>query len=128
MAELRDGLALALGWAVSHSFFQFTILISEGNRITAKWFLFELLIAILASSQLPKIEKALQYWIVSVLASIIITMGLMVSPSLTGALDPRFTSLVIVGAIQPVTTILLLSAPLHLIGCFMGQVVRNRLL
>ena len=127
MEKTWNNLVLALGWAITHSYFHFTFLVKEGNQITTNWFLLELVIAILASSQLPKIEKALKFWIISIALSIIITMGLMVSPTLTGAMVPRFTSLIITGAVQPLTTVLLLSTPLHLLGCFIGQVVRNRL-
>jgi hypothetical protein len=123
----RYSLLLVLGWASFHSYIQFTVLVTEGNRIMPIWFLFDLIVAVLASSQLAKLEYSLKIWIASVLISIIFTLGLITSPVLFGALDSAFTSLIIAGAIQPIVTILLLSTPLDLLGCFLGQVLRNRI-
>ncbi len=123
----RNGLLLALGWAAFHSYIQFTVLVNEGNRITPIWFFIDLLVAVLASSQLTKLEHSLKIWIASVLISIILTLILITSPVLFGALDSTFTSLIISGAIQPIVTMLMLSTPLDLLGCFLGQVLRNRI-
>ena len=124
---IRNSLLLAIGWAAFHSYIQFTVLVTEGNRIMPIWFLIDLIVAVLASSQLTKLEHSIKIWIVSVLISIIITLGLITSPVLFGALDSIFTSLIIAGAIQPIVIILLLSTPLDLLGCFLGQVLRNRI-
>ena len=128
MELIRQSLFLSVGWAAFHSYIQFTVLVTEGNRIMPIWFLIELIISMLASSQLSKLEYSLKIWIVSVLLSVLITMVLIVSPVFFGALDRVFTSLIITGAIQPIVTILLISTPLELLGCFLGQVLRNRML
>jgi hypothetical protein len=125
---VKHSLVLSFGWAIFHSYIQFTVLVTEGNRIMPIWFLVELIVSIFASSQLSKLEHSLKTWIASVLFSIFITLGLIVSPVLLGALDSRFMGLVVMGAVQPIVTILLLSTPLDLLGCFLGQVMRNRLL
>ena len=125
---IRQSLLLSFGWALFHTYFQFTVLVTEGNRIMPIWFLIELIVSMLASSQLGKLEHSLKVWIVSVVLSVLITLGLIVSPVLFGALDSVFTSLIISGAIQPIVTILLISTPLDLLGCFLGQVLRNRML
>jgi hypothetical protein len=119
---------LSVGWAVFHSYVQFTVLVTEGNRVMPIWFLIELIVSMLASSQLSKLEYSLKIWIVSILLSVVITLGLVVSPVFFGALDSVFTSLIITGSIQPIVTILLISTPLGLLGCFLGQVLRNRIL
>ena len=125
---IRQSLLLSVGWAAFHTYIQFNVLVTEGNRIMPIWFLIELIVSMLASSQLGKLEYSLKVWIVSVVLSVLITLGLIVSPVLFGALDSVFTSLIISGAIQPIVTILLISTPLDLLGCFLGQVLRNRML
>ena len=128
MELIRQSLLLSVGWAAFHTYIQFTVLVTEGNRIMPIWFLIELIVSMLASSQLSKLEHSLKIWIVSVVLSVLITLGLIVSPVFFGALDSVFTSLIISGAIQPIVTILLISTPLDLLGCFLGQVLRNRML
>lgn len=125
---IKKSLFLSVGWAVFHSYVQFTVLVTEGNRVMPIWFLIELIVSMLASSQLSKLEYSLKIWIVSILLSVVITLGLVVSPVFFGALDSVFTSLIITGSIQPIVTILLISTPLGLLGCFLGQVLRNRIL
>ena len=128
MELIKQSLILSLGWAAFHTYIQFTVLVTEGNRILPIWFLIILIVSMLASSQLSKLEYSLKIWRVSVLLSVVITMMLIVSPVFFGALDSVFTSLRITGAIQPIVTILLVSTPLELLGCFLGQVLRNRLI
>ena len=128
MQLIRQSLLISIGWATFHTYIQFNTLVTEGNRIMPIWFLIELIVSMLASSQLSKMEYALKIWIVSVFLSILFTLVLIVSPVFFGALDSVFTTLIISGAIQPIVTILLISTPLDLLGCFLGQVLRNRML
>lgn len=124
---MKRVLTIASGWAMFHAYMQFSMLISEENFVMPVWFLFELIIAVLASSLLYRLEESLKTWISSTILSIVIVLVLISSPVVFGVLQTQFVSLIILGSIQPIVTVLLLSAPVNLLGCFLGQVLRNRL-
>ena len=128
MSSVRTKILIALGWAVFHANIQFTMLIIEGNSIMPIWFLLLLFVSVLASSQLSGLETSLKAWISSVILSVLMTMVLISSPVTLGILDKQLVSVMVVGSIQPIVTVLLLMAPLGLLGCFLGQVLRNRLI
>lgn len=127
LSSLKKILSISLGWAVFHSYLQFTVIITEGNKIMPIWFLMELMMAILASSLLDRLEQSLKTWIASVLFSFVLVTILLISPVYLGVLDPQFVSIIMIGSIQPIVTVLMLSAPLNLFGCFLGQILRNKL-
>jgi hypothetical protein len=83
--------------------------------------------ALLTSSLLEEFEEALKTWLISVVFSIIIVLLLITLPIALGVLASEFAPLIITGSIQPMAMSLLLTAPINLIGCFLGQVSRNRL-
>ena len=125
---IKQIIMIGFCWAVFRSYVQFKSLISEGTSFTTNIFFFELVISILASSQLSKLEQSLKTWLVSILFSTVISMILIVSPAMFGVLDPQLVSILILGSIQPIATIMILSAPIDLLGSFLGQVLRNRLI
>lgn len=127
MSSVRNNVLIALGWAVFHANIQFTMLITEGNSIMPVWFLMMLLMSVLASSLLESLEKSLKTWISSILLSVVLSVVLVSSPVTLGVLDQQLVSVMIAGSIQPIVTVLVLTAPLGMLGCFLGQVLRNRL-
>lgn len=128
MSSVRNNVLIALGWAVFHANIQFTMLITEGNSIMPVWFLMMLLMSVLASSLLESLEKSLKTWISSILLSVVLSVVLVSSPVTLGVLDQQLVSVMIAGSIQPIVTVLVLTAPLGMLGCFLGQVLRNRLI
>lgn len=126
MSATKRILMIAFGWAVFHAYMQFTMLITERNFVMPVWFLVEFIIAVLASSLLEKLEESIKTWITSTILSVIIVFVLISSPVVFGVLQTQFVSLIVLGSIQPIMTILMLSSPVNLIGCFLGQVLRNR--
>lgn len=128
MSSVRNNVLIALGWAVFHANIQFTMLITEGNSIMPVWFLMMLLMSVLASSLLESLEKSLKTWISSILLSVVLSVVLVSSPVTLGVLDQQLVSVMIAGSIQPIVTVLLLTAPIGMLGCFLGQVLRNRLI
>ena len=128
MNSVRTNILIALGWAMFHAHIQFTVLITEGNSVMPIWFILLLFVSVLASTLLEGLEKSLKIWILSVLLSVVISLALVSSPAVFGALDQQLVSVMISGSIQPIVTVLLLMAPLGLLGCFLGQVMRNRLI
>lgn len=128
MSSVRNNVLIAFGWAVFHANIQFTMLITEGNSIMPVWFLMMLLMSVLASSLLESLEKSLKTWISSILLSVVLSVVLVSSPVTLGVLDQQLVSVMIAGSIQPIVTVLLLTAPIGMLGCFLGQVLRNRLI
>ena len=128
MSSAKFNILIALGWTVFHAHIQFTVLITEGTSIMPIWFILLLFVSVLASTLLEGLEKSLKTWISSVLLSVVISLALISSPAVFGALDQQLVSVMISGSIQPIVTVLLLMAPLGLLGCFLGQVMRNRLI
>jgi fumarate reductase subunit C len=121
-------LLVALGWAVFHVQLQFNIIVTESKGIPLVWFLLVFFMALLASSLLEELEQSLKTWMMSVVFSVIIVLLLITLPIAFSALDTQFAPVIVVGSIQPMTTALILTAPLNLLGCFLGQVSRNRLI
>jgi hypothetical protein len=117
---------VAAGWAVFHGYLQFTVLVNEGSAVKPPMFLGVLLMAMLASSTLDKTDQALKSWILSTALSALLVTALIASPSALGVLEPRLISLLVAGSIQPMVTVLMLTAPVNLLGCFLGQVLRAR--
>jgi hypothetical protein len=128
VSSVRNNVLITLGWAVFHANIQFTMLITEGNSIMPVWFLMMLLMSVLASSLLESLEKSLKTWISSILLSVVLSVVLVSSPVTLGVLDQQLVSVMIAGSIQPIVTVLVLTAPLGMLGCFLGQVLRNRLI
>jgi len=127
LTALKRMLLVALGWAVFHGQLQFNIVINDSSGIPPFWFLLVFLMALLASSLLEELEQALKTWLISIVFSVIIIMLLITLPIAFGVLAPEFANLIIVGSIQPLAISLVLMAPINLIGCFLGQVSRNKL-
>ena len=127
MSSFRNNILIALGWAVFHAHIQFNMLITEGTSIMPVWFLMMLFVSLLASSLLENLDKSLKTWITSVLLSAVLSVVLISSPVIFGVLDQQFVSVMIAGSIQPIVTVLVLTAPVGPLGCFLGQVLRNRL-
>ncbi len=127
LTALKRMLLVALGWAVFHGQLQFNIVINDSSGIPPFWFLLVFLMALLASSLLKEFEQALKTWLISIVFSVIIIMLLISLPIAFGVLAPEFANLIIVGSIQPLAISLVLMAPINLIGCFLGQVSRNKL-
>jgi len=121
-------LLVAFGWAVFHGQLQFNILVNESSGIPTVWFLLVFLMALLASSLLEELEQALKTWMASIVFSVIIVMLLITLPIALGVLASEFAPLIIVGSIQPMATSLILTAPINLLGCFLGQVFRDKLI
>ena len=121
-------LLVALGWAIFQGQLQFNILVNESGGIPPVWFLLVFLMALLASSLLEELEQSLKTWLASVVFSVIIVLLLISLPIAFGVLASELAPLIIVGSIQPMTTSLMLTAPLNLLGCFLGQVFRNQLI
>lgn len=119
---------IGLGWGIFHSYFHFNMLITEGNNFSPIWFLMELIMGILASSLFQKLELSLKSWIMSMVSSIFVVGFLISSPVLFGVLERQFVPLIILGSIQPIFMLLILFAPIGLLGCFLGQVFRNKLI
>jgi hypothetical protein len=119
--------AVAAGWAVFHGYLQFTVLVNEGSAVKPPMFLGVLFMAALASSLLEKTDQALVSWLLSTVLSTILVTALIASPAALGVLDSRLLSLLVAGSIQPMVTVLMLTAPVNLVGCFLGQVVRGRM-
>ena len=128
LSALMRMLLVALGWAVFHGQLQFNILVNESSGIPPVWFLLVFLMALLASSLLEELEQALKTWLASVGFSIIIVLLLITLPIAFGVLASEFAPLIIVGSIQPMATSLILTAPINLLGCFLGQVFRYKLI
>jgi len=128
LTALKRMLLVALGWAVFHGQLQFNILVNESSGIPPVWFLVVFLMALLASSLLEEFEQALKTWLASVVFSIIIVLLLITLPIAFGVLASEFAPLIIVGSIQPMATSLILTAPINLLGCFLGQVFRYKLI
>lgn len=126
LPALKRSLLYAIGWAFFHSYIQFTLLVQEEFYLHPVWFLFELIVATVASAQFTRFESSLSVWIVSIFVSILITLGYMITPTLFGIIDPMLIGILISGAIQPIVTILLLTTPVNLLGCFLGQILRSR--
>lgn len=126
MSSAKRIATVAAGWAVFHGYLQFTILVNEGTAVKPTMFLGVLLIAVLASSTLDKTDSALKSWILSTALSTILVSALMASPTALGMLEPQLMSLLVSGSIQPMVTVLLFTAPVNLLGCFLGQIVRAR--
>jgi hypothetical protein len=118
---------VAAGWAVFHGYLQFTVLVNEGSAVKPLAFLGVLFMAVLASSMLEKTEQALKSWLLSTVFSTILVTVLIASPAALGVLEPQLMSLMVSGSIQPMVTVLMLTAPVNLLGCFLGQVVRSRI-
>lgn len=127
MSSVRNNILIALGWAIFHANIQFTMLVTEGNSIMPVWFFLMFFVSVLASSLLESLEKSLKTWISSILLSAVLSVVLISSPAIFGVLDQQFVSVMIAGSIQPIMTVLLLTAPVGLLGCFLGQILRNRL-
>ena len=127
MSSVRNNILIALGWAVFLVHIQFNMLITEGTSIMPVWFLMMFFVSLLASSLLENLDKSLKTWISSILLSALLSVVLISSPAIFGVLDQQFVSVMIAGSIQPIMTVLLLTAPVGLLGCFLGQILRNRL-
>ena len=123
LSALKRMLLVALGWAVFHGQLQFNILVNESSGIAPVWFLLVFLMALLASSLLEDFEQALKAWLASIVISVVIVLTLITLPITLGVLASEFAPLIIVGSIQPMATLLMLTAPINLIGCFLGQVL-----
>ncbi len=123
LSALKRMLLVALGWAVFHGQLQFNILVNESRGIAPVWFLLVFLMALLASSLLEDFEQALKAWLASIVISVVIVLTLITLPITFGVLASEFAPLIIVGSIQPMATLLMLTAPINLIGCFLGQVL-----
>ena len=118
---------VAAGWAVFHGYLQFTVLVNEGSSVKPLWFLGTLFMAVLASSMLETTEQALKSWLLSTVFSTILVTALIASPAALGVLESQLMSLMVLGSIQPMVTVLMLTAPVNLLGCFLGQVMRSRI-
>ena len=118
---------IALGWAIFHGQMQFDIIINENKSLQPITLLVVFILAVVASSLLEDFEQALKTWLISIVFSIIITLLLIVIPIAFGVLASEFAPLIIVGSIQPMATSLVLTTPINLLGCFLGQVFRNQL-
>ncbi|MCK5671364.1 hypothetical protein KAI10_08265 [Candidatus Bathyarchaeota archaeon] len=127
VSSVRNNILIALGWAVFLVHIQFNMLITEGTSIMPVWFLMMFFVSLLASSLLENLDKSLKTWISSILLSALLSVVLISSPAIFGVLDQQFVSVMIAGSIQPIMTVLLLTAPVGLLGCFLGQSLRNRL-
>ena len=125
--SIKNMFLIGLGWGIFHSYFHFNMLITEGNNVSPIWFLMELIMGILASSLFQKLELSLKSWIISMVSSIFVVGFLISSPVLFGVLERQFVPLIILGSIQPIFMLLILFAPIGLLGCFLGQVFRNKL-
>ena len=123
MSSAKRIAIVAAGWAVFHGYLQFTVLVNEGSAVKPLAFL----MAVLASSMLEKTEQALKSWLLSTVLSPILVTVLMASPAALGVLEPQLMSLMVSGSIQPMVTVLMLTAPVNLLGCFLGQVMRSRI-
>jgi hypothetical protein len=123
LSALKRMLLVALGWAVFHGQLQFNLLVNESSGITPVWFLLVFLMALLASSLLEEFEQALKAWLASIVFSVVLVLTLITLPITFGVLASEFAPLIIVGSIQPMATLLILTAPINLIGCFLGQVL-----
>ena len=125
LSALKRMLLVALGWAVFHGQLQFNILVNESSGIQPVWFLLVFLMALLASSLLEEFEQALKTWLVSIVISVVIVLLLITLPIAFGVLASEFAPLIIAGSIQPMATLLILTAPINLLGCFLGQMLRK---
>jgi len=123
LSALKRMLLVALGWAVFHGQLQFNILVNESSGLKPVWFLLVFLMALLASSLLEDFEQALKAWMASIVISVVIVLTLITLPITFGVLASEFAPLIIAGSIQPMATLLMLTAPINLIGCFLGQVL-----
>jgi len=125
LSALKRMLLVALGWAVFHGQLQFNILVNESSGIQPVWFLLVFLMALLASSLLEEFEQALKTWLVSIVISVVIVLLLITLPIAFGVLASEFAPLILAGSIQPMATLLILTAPINLLGCFLGQMLRK---
>jgi len=121
-------LLITVGWALFQGYFHFSALINEMRGIPPEWYFLILIEAVLASSLYEDVEQTLKYWIVSIIFSIIIVLTLLYVPILIGALDSQFAPLIIIGSLQPLSVAILIISSISLLGCFIGQVLRNKLL
>ncbi|MCW3991120.1 MAG: hypothetical protein NWE79_00285, partial [Candidatus Bathyarchaeota archaeon] len=60
--------------------------------------------------------------------SLLIVFVLLYTPILLGVLDPQLAPLIIAGSLQPISIAIILLSPISLLGCFLGQVLKNRYL
>jgi len=118
-------LLVALGWAVFHGQLQFNVLVNESSGIKPVWFLLVFLMALLASSLLEEFEQALKTWVASIMISVVFVLLLITLPIAFGVLASEFAPLILAGSIQPMATLLILTAPINLLGCFLGQMLRK---
>ena len=125
LSALKRMLLVALGWAVFHGQLQFNILVNESSGIQPVWFLLVFLMALLASSLLEEFEQALKTWLASIVISVVIVLLLITLPIAFRVLASEFAPLIIAGSIQPMATLLILTAPINLLGCFLGQMLRK---
>lgn len=119
---------VSLGWALFQGHFQFSILVTERHGVHPVWFLATMLVATIAASLFEEVEQALRYWVLSIAVSVVIVSILLVLPMYLGALSTQFVPVILVGSLQPMVTTLIITTPIGLLGCFLGQVLRNRLL
>jgi len=127
VGSARRIVAVGAGWAVFHGYLQFTVLVNEGSAVKPPMFLVVLFMAALASSMLDKTDQALKSWILSTALSALLVTALIASPAALGVLEPQLMSLLVAGSAQPMVTVLLLTAPVNLLGCFLGQVLRAKI-
>lgn len=121
-------LLVALGWAVFQGHFQFSVLINKGDSVHPLWYPMILVVSVLACSLYGEVEEALRYWILSIAFSLLIVFVLLYTPILLGVLDPQLAPLIIAGSLQPISIAVVLLSSISLLGCFLGQVLRNRYL
>ena len=119
---------VALGWILVQSQIQFSSLITRDQGLQPIWFLVVFLLTVQASILLEGIEETLKCWLVSLLFSVLMVFVLLSLPILFGALIMELVPIIILGSVQPVVSFLVIIAPLGLLGCFTGQIIRNKLL
>ena len=119
---------VALGWALCLGQLQFSIIITERHGVHPIMFLAAFFVAVLASSLIDEIEKALRCWVLSIGFSLGLVFLLLVIPMYLGVLPTTFVPLIILGSVQPMASTLIINTPIGLLGCFVGQILRNKLL
>ncbi len=119
---------IAFGWALFQSYFQFSLLIVENSNVHPFSYMMLLIVSMLACSLYSNVEQALKYWILSIAMSILLVFFLLYLPIFLGVLEPQLAPIVIAGALQPLTISIILISSLGLLGCFLGQVLRNKYL
>jgi len=126
---MRRTLLVTLAWALIQSQIQFLIFSRIGKDTTSIWFLAIFLIAILASLLIENFEQALRCWFFSILISMILVFLLLSLPILLGVFQKEFIPLIInsiIGRVLFITIIII--APIGLLGCIIGQILRDRIL